>query len=319
MGLLWIPRTIAHENISLRISPASQYISTQPGSSASSTMSLTNTTNKPQQVTVSVKDFEPDKENPSRPHLMDTANPKYGIANWFADANLSKSLTIPANQTIEYKAVFNVPASASEKTYFGAIVFSGTDEHNAPQDTDSLIFLTVGAPKTTFTITDMELRESGDATKPYGVLAATINNQSDGIIQPVFTLKITDSKGKNIVSTQQEERGDVLPSSSREFLFSIPNELSAEALTATLSAVDQNGVATDKSIQIDLSPDSNEKVGAGDNTKDGFPWLLLGLALSAFMLLGLGFLLLKYHRDSTSATSDNNDTATVAPPDESGK
>ncbi|MBA3758444.1 hypothetical protein H0X10_02320 [Candidatus Saccharibacteria bacterium] len=286
-GLLLLSPVVvnAQTDNSLRISPVKSEFTAQPGSTVRANILLQNPTNKPLQAQVSAKDFEAGPERNGEPKILDGGNPKFGLSNWLADANLSKVLTVPANQTIEYEAVFRVPAAAQERTYFGTVLFTDNSQTEQSQSVGSLVFITVGQPETELAIDDLKFGESDDATKKYGLFTANVANQSDGLSNPKLRLKITNDEGKIIVELNQDSDGSVLPSSSRNYTFTPPAKLPNEPLTVTVSAVDQNGTTADKSIQL------NDVLGnqaiTNNVQKKTFPWLnLLGGVVLLASIIG---------------------------------
>ncbi len=272
------PYASAGADTSLQISPAKNSFTAQPGSTVRATISLKNPTNTLTTVTVVPRDFDASPNLDGQPKVIENGSSPYGISNWLTDANLDKKLTVPANQVIEYEAVFRVPNTASEKTYFGLVTFEVEDHEDAAEALGSIVFITVGNPKTSLGINKLEFGESDDASKRHGVFTAFVDNTSDALSTPRLKLKISDNEGNIVVELDQDSEGSVLPKSTRKFTFTPSSELPNKQLTATLTAVDQNGTTADKSIQLDREPDS--AVTSGDGTAKADTNLLVPILLA---------------------------------------
>lgn len=254
---------------SLRISPTATKLTAQPGSTQRVIISLQNPTNKPVTVKVFPRDFESSPEQNGEPQLLASNTSPYSLANWHSDSNLNKQVTVPANQTIDYEAVFRVPFGLSPKTYFGSVSFM--------QESNILVshpvFITVGNPETKFIIEELTYSESDDATKPNGVFSAVITNISDALITPTFILKITDESGTVNSTIEAKDEGLVLPASKRRYTFTPTDKLALTYLTATLTATDQNGITSDKSLQIDRKPVESAQTKQEQINPNDFAWI----------------------------------------------
>lgn len=291
--LITVPSTVAAQENTLRVSPIRSTHSAQPGSVVRATITLENTSNKPITVSVLPKDFEASKELDGQLSIIQNGSSVYGISNWFAEANLDKKLTIPANQKVDYEAVFRVPFGVSPKTYFGMVTFNQA----AGSSVNSPVFITVGNPETKLSFESLEFGNSQDATKPHGIFTAIIKNTSDGLSSPVFVLRITDEQGKVVSEQTQGSAGSILPNTSRKYIFAPQSKLPNKLLTVTLSSTDQNGTTADKSIQLDrTTPNSSGTIVEEINPND-YTLLLTGAA-TAFLvgLLLILFLRTKKHQ-----------------------
>lgn len=247
--------TLAQEN-TIRISPVKSTHLAQPGSTVRTLITLQNPTNKLITVTVIPRDFEANDSLDGQPRLLlDSTNTKYGLSNWLADVNLDKKITIPANQIIEYEAVFRVPFGLTPRTYFGSVTF----KPETGNILGSLVFITVGNPETTLHLDSLEFGESEDATKPYGIFTSILNNSSDGLSTPQFKLKITNQQGGTVMEVTQDSEGSVLPGSRRRYTFTPSSELPDEQLTATLTATDQTGTTAGTTLQLDRAIDNKQE------------------------------------------------------------
>jgi hypothetical protein len=280
------------QTTSYTISPLEHQLTAQPRDTTLTVISLQNKTNKPVDVTVTAIDFEADPALDGQPKFLAEGNPKYGIANWFADANVSKTLTIPANQVVNYQAGFRVPFNATDQTYYGAVRFASADGQTVQE---ALIFITVGAPKTSLAIGDIVFSESNNATQSFGVFTVTMENIGQGLSTPKVTLRITAANGQQIAILEQIETGTVLPASKRKYTFAPASSLPKEQITATVSAVDQNGKTADKSIQLDRSvPAAMEPADTDEEFKKA-PWFAAMVATFA-LLTGIAAVQLYRHR-----------------------
>lgn len=284
--LLVVPLKGTAQEGTVRISPVKAMYTAQPGSTVRTTISLQNPSNKLITVSVIPRDFTASEALDGQPRIIENGTSAYGISNWLADANLDKKLTIPANQTVDYEAVFRVPSGVTPRTYFGTVTFrpEAGDASNAPPIVGSLVFITVGNPATKLAIDNLEFGESDNATKPHGVFSTIINNSSEGLSTPKFKLKITDDTGKTVLELDQDSEGSVLPNSKRKFTFTPTAELPNKLLTVTVTAVDQNGTTADKSMQLNREiTEAEPEIKAVDN-KAVNP-ILLGII--AAVLIGL--------------------------------
>lgn len=281
----------------IHVSPLKAEHTAQPGSIVVSHILLKNTANQPVTVRVSAQDFAASPVLDGEPKLQPEGNPTFGLANWLTDANLEKTLTIPANQLIEYSATFRVPRTAQERTYFGTVLFTTT--HGQPVSVGSLVFITVGNPKTILSVDSLTYGESSEASKRFGVFTATIENKSEALSTPRLTLKITGLDGREIVTLKQDKDGAVLPKSKRNYTFSPASNLPNEPLTVTVSAVDQQGTAADKSTQLDRTPLNQAPQQTKDSKKSSSPWRLFAAAMLALVMLGAA-LALKRRQHITS-------------------
>lgn len=294
MLLVIYPSAVRAQTNSFNVSPAEHLLTAQPGTTAPAVISLQNKTNKPVTVSVAAIDFEPGPFGGDKPNFLPLGNPKYGIANWFADSNLSKNLTIPANQTISYKADFRVPYSAAERTYYGAVIFTSADGQHLQE---ALVYITVGSPATALVIKDISFGESQNALHRYGLFSVTLANVSEGLSAPNLSLKISGAQGSQVSVLQPTETNRILPESERLYTFAPTNELPEELLTVTVSAVDQNGQTADKSIQLDRSVQTVQNT-TGPNTKTKkAPWFIAFISTLA-ILVGIAAVQLYRHRKS---------------------
>lgn len=289
--------TAAAQSPTVQLSPVRSDLKALPGQEVSATITLRNPTNKQIAVQIIPKDFEASDKLDGDPKILDQNNSPYGISNWLADANVDRRLNVPANQNVTYSAVFRVPASAVERTYYGIVTFrtdNGTDQ--PATSVGSLVFITVGNPKTALEATELSHGESDDAAKRYGVFTAVIKNGGEGLSRPEISLKITDETGAVTETLKPDEAGSILPVSSRRFSFTPTQELSGRKLTATLSASDDQGSTADKSIQLNLS--GPETVAEAEtlpiNSAGKLP--LIGLAALLALLAGVTALYLRKRR-----------------------
>ncbi len=275
----------------LRISPFITNLSAQPGTTQRVKITLQNPTNKPLTVKVIPRDFEASPEQNGEPQLLASNTSPYSLANWLSDSNLNKQVTIPANQSIEYEAVFRVPFSIMPKTYFGSVTFT----QDANISVGSLVFITVGNPDTKYFIEDLVYSESNDATKPHGIFTATLSNASDALITPIFRLRITGKSGAIVTDAEITDQGSILPDSKRKYMLTPSRKLPEELLTATLSATDQNGVTSDKSLQLDRNPTPTQQPPEEQINPNDYTWMPLTVIGG---ILTLTTLLYLWHRKS---------------------
>jgi len=280
--LLAFPGHVSAQENPLQISPVRSNYIAQPGSTIRVAMTIKNPSNKIVSVTVIPKDFEASPNLTGEPQIIEGSS-LYGISNWLTDVNTDKKLNILGGQSIAYEAVFRVPNFATSRTYFGLVTFRVDNSAAVSTSLGSIVFITVGNPVTSHEITDLKYGDSDDATKPHGIFTATLKNNSDGLVTPKLTLKITNKSGRKIAELKEDKEGSVLPNSSRNYTFSPASELPNEQLTATVSAVDQNGVSSDKNIQVNLAPvqdPSEQKEAKPPKTSLTIPLLLAGLIVA---------------------------------------
>lgn len=298
--VLFIPSGVVKGHTNLQISPVRNMFTAQPGSTVRVPISLKNPDNQPVTVTVIPRDFEASPNLDGQPKIIDNNASPYSISNWLADANLDKKLTIPANQTISYEAVFRVPVAAGEKTYFGMVTFQVEEDHETEASLGSLVFITVGNPKTSLNISNLEFGESQDASKRHGVFTTTVNNTSDGLVTPKLKLNITDDAGNTVVELDQDGEGSVLPMSTRKYTFTPTAELPNKRLTATVTAVDQNGNTADKTIQLDRTPAAPE--APKDDQEGKEPSFIIPLVLALAVIIAVGITVMLKHRKQKKDT-----------------
>lgn len=274
----------------LQLSPTKSSVTAEPGKTVTIPITLQNSTNKPLTARVSALDFTASDALNGEPRLLDTPNQKYGIANWLKDSNIQRTLTIPAKQTVEYLASFNVPVASQPRTYFGSVIFTYTPEDSQQAvSLGSLVFITVGNPAVRLSVDTLSHRESETAAEPFGVIDATLTNSSEGLASPTFRLKITGDGGRLIEEIVHESAGSILPESSRRYSFAPTKKLPAEHLTFTLSATDQHGNTVDKSFQHDLSPEANvSKNDSDESAKPNNNLLIFSISLLVLVLLAGG-------------------------------
>jgi len=276
---------VTAQSFPILLSPSKQELTAQPGSVAEAAITLQNNTNTLQTVSVSARDFEAGPEMSGEPRMLESPNQTYGISNWFTDSNLDKKLTVPGRQKITYTAKFRVPSNAAARTYFGAVIFSGTTSEGQQASVGSLVFITVGNPATELSVPDMTFGESDDAAKKHGEFSVVVNNAGQGLSKPTLRLKITGTSGRTIVELEPESSGSILPDSSRVFTFVPSSELPNEDMTATVSVVDQQGNTADKSIQ--LAHDLPEASAAAEKTPEKSAPIVPILIGGLILLLGI--------------------------------
>lgn len=288
-----LPLSASAQTGSLLLSPVKTAVSAKPGESVEVPISLQNTTNKPLTAQVSAKDFTAGPEQNGEPALLNTPNQTYGLANWLNDANIQKTLTIPAKQTITYPARFTVPASAQERTYFGSVIFSYTADGGQPVSLGSLVFITVGNPSINLSIDKMSREESENAADTHGVIAATITNKGEGLADPSFRLRITGNNGRLLEEITADAAGSVLPQSSRIYSFALTRPLPDEHITFTLNATDQHGKTTDKALQLDLRKQETAPASQAEDSNGSNSLILPLLAALLALVLAAGGLVLR--------------------------
>ena len=288
-----LPVPAAAQTGSLLLSPVKTAVSAKPGESVEVPITLQNTTNKPLTAQVSAKDFTAGPKQNGEPELLETPNQTYGLANWLNDANIQKTLTIPAKQSITYPARFTVPASAQERTYFGSVIFSYSADGGQPVSLGSLVFITVGNPTINLLIDKISREESENAADAHGVIAATITNKGEGLADPSFRLRITGDGGRLLEEITAGAAGSVLPQSSRIYSFALTRPLPDEHITLTLSATDQHGKTTDKALQLDLRKQETAPVSQAEDSNSSISLVLPLLAALLALILAAGGLVLR--------------------------
>lgn len=277
--LMLITLPVQAQSANIQLSPVRANYTAQPGQTVHALIDIKNPKNTPITVQVVANDFTADPNGSGEPRLLlDKRSTDYGISNWLTDSNINKTLTIPANQTISYDAVFKVPFGVAERTYFGAVRFAPTTSNSSEEITasvGSLVFITVGAPKTKLSISELDYGESDDAQNRFGEFRVTVKNESEGLSTPSFVLKITDDSGTTVEEIHQEASGSVLPQSMRKFTLAPTKELPSKQLTITIQAADQLGTTADKTIQLDRSPPEVATTSNPESKESSFPWLLL--------------------------------------------
>lgn len=290
--------TAAAQSPTVQLSPVRSDLKALPGQEVTAAITLRNPTNRPITVQVIPKDFEASGNLDGEPRVLEQNDSPYGISNWLADANVDRRLNVPANQNSTYNAVFRVPASAVERTYYGIITFRTDDGTDQPAvSVGSIVFITVGNPKTALRATELTYGASDDATKRYGVFTAVITNDGEGLSGPELSLKITDGSGAAVEIIKPDEAGSILPKTARRFTFTPTKELTGRQLTATLTASDAQGSTADKSIQ--LNADASDTVTEAETlplySETGKP-MLAGLAALLALLAGVTALYLRKRR-----------------------
>lgn len=313
--LLILPSKAAAQSNQLQVSPVRSDYNARPGDTVRVPISIKNPTNKVITVTVIPRDFEASPNLDGEPRILESRS-AYGISNWLTDANLDKKLNILGDQTITYTAVFRVPNSTTDRTYFGLITFR-VEDSAISTSIGSIVFITVGNPSTTITVSDLKFAPSDEASKPHGVFTTTIHNPSEGLMIPNLSLRITDSSGKEIAQLTQDSDGSVLPKSSRNFTFTPKTKLPEDHLTATLAAADQNNNTADKSIQLDRSPAPVQQATAAEAATPKQSGALIPLLLTfGIILLAATFVFYKMQKrkkpieilDPTTELTQKNNT-----------
>lgn len=311
--VLSVPGMVTAQENPIRISPGNIMYTAQPGSTVRSPITLQNTTNKPITVTVVPRDFMASDAMDGQPRLLlDNQTSPYGLSNWLTDANLDKRITVPANQTVEYEAIFRVPFGLTPKTYFGSVTF----RPDSGAIVGSLVFITIGNPKTKLTIDSLVFGESDDAAKPHGMFTVIIHNSSEGISTPNSTLRITDDQGATVVELKQDGEGSILPSSRRKYTFTPASELPNKLLTASLTTVDQNGTTADKSIQLDreIAETEPEIRAVTDKTINPVLIGIIAAVLLGFVATVLSVIKRKRKTDISPLPAPDLNTETVEDP-----
>jgi hypothetical protein len=108
----------------LAITPFLIEVEGNPGKKTDHSIVITNTTNQPLPIRVSVNDFIPTEGG--QPRFLDSdrlANEQYSLAKWVTITG-QPNFTIPANQSTEIKFSITPPENAEPGTHYGGILFS---------------------------------------------------------------------------------------------------------------------------------------------------------------------------------------------------
>lgn len=291
------------------LSPAKQELTAQPGSVAEAAITLHNNSNTLQTVSVTARDFEASTEMSGEPQILETANKTYGISNWFTDSNIDKKLTVPGGKKVTYSAKFRVPADATARTYFGAVMFSNTSTDGQHASVGSLVFITVGNPATQLSVQELTFDESNDAARQHGEFRVVVSNAGPGLSKPFLKLRVTDNSDGTIVELEPEASGSILPDSSRVFTFIPSSELPNEDMTATVSVVDQQGTVADKSIQLAHDTKDTPAVNAITPEKPNPTLPIIIGAGMTLLLLGASTMLWVARHKQTQALTPNQKTS----------
>lgn len=286
--LIMVPQTVSAQDAYLRIEPTVSSVKGNAGSNVTVPLTLTNPQNKPYSFTITSQDYKPDP-NPSNPPLLQTTPIQtYSMHNWLVDRNLSRVITVPAKQSIVYNAVFRVPYSTVDGSYYTAVVF--TSATNPDQVFPAPVVITVGSPQPTIKITGLTYGDSTEAQYRYGIFTATVENTGNGLATTQSRLKITDSKGVIVADLQPIASSDILPATTINLTFAPTSALPEDTLTATLTTTDQAGVATDKTLQLDRTkPSQNAQNPEQSISISSYAnrtlWVMTGLILAVCLII----------------------------------
>ncbi len=271
------------------------------GETVSHLLTLENQDNSPKVLRIRAVDFNPSPKGNGEPEITTEANQKYGISNWFIGANAQNTITVPARQQITYEAKFQVPYSAEDRTYFGAVLFS--DDSTSPTTTtSSLVFMTVGQPEPQLNVLDVTFDEKANFGNPKGQIEVTVENTGQGIYEndlPV-ELKVTDSKGNVLEAEAEDEQTRILPESVRKLVFTTET-LPAGDLNITASI--KNNPDSAKTIDVDrpdpLAEDADAAAVSEDSDDDSDPayglWIIGAFALALLLSIAGWFAVKRIH------------------------
>lgn len=236
VSLLIAPFFASAQGLSLSVSPTIFDMTANPGQVWRSTVRIINTNPHELTVYVDVADFVPKGESgvPRFIPLSESKMEGASLAHWIT---AEKSVTIPAEKTVEFPFAINLPADASPGGHFAALMIStkpngensDTSNVQTAQVITSLIFLRVSGDITesssirSFRTTDYFL------SKPEATFELRIENKGNVHVQPQGEITIYNMWGQErgvIPVNQQTLFGNVLPNSVRKYSFTWSGEWS---------------------------------------------------------------------------------------------
>lgn len=222
--LLWMPlRALA-----FAVTPASQDISGQRGSTVNGEIDVINNRNAEQTFYLGSIAFAPNEASGS-PQFIPYETEHSGLPEWIAFP--VPSLTIPPNTKVTVPFTVAIPETSASGTVFAAITVSTAPSeivalNGASVDAKvaSLLFLTVEG-ETVERLALLGFDSAGDADGPF-VLARSyafrLQNQGNVGVIPMGTINLTDVFGRTILSQAiNADGGRVLPMTTREYSGSV--------------------------------------------------------------------------------------------------
>lgn len=217
----------------LEVSPFLIDIEVPKGGEQPSSISLTNKTNSPLQITVTPRDFLPGMEGqPEFVQDIEINDPTFSLASWIQLENDSK-FVIEQKQTVTVPFIIQPPENAEDGTHYGALLFSYeasnalTDSKEIQQTVGTIILVKYGVGREAGAVTmtaNRKLQFSSDKVSIYNLF------QNDGNIhvQPKGDVVVKNVLGQTVASVAvNRDASNVLPNTQRSYASSwIPSSLS---------------------------------------------------------------------------------------------
>jgi hypothetical protein len=237
LTLLLLPFSLfAQDSLSLSVSPTIFDMTANPGQTWRSTVRIINANPYELTVYVDVAGFVPKGEEgvPRFIPLDQNQSEDTSLGRWIS---AEKSITIPAEKTVEFPFTITLPADAAPGGHFAALMIS-TKPNDVGDDTSvvqtsqvitSLIFLRVSGDITENSSVRSFRTTNYFLSKPEATFELRIENRGNVHVQPQGEISIYNMWGQErgtIPVNQQTLFGNVLPNSVRKYSFTWTGEWS---------------------------------------------------------------------------------------------
>jgi hypothetical protein len=264
-------------------------------------VTLTNTTDQPLPIDISVNDFVPNNTTGQALFLSagEQANPAYSLSNWITVVK-QPSFVIPPRQQTEVVFALNPPKDASPGTHYGGLLFSYRQKPADPgqvvvtEKVGVLVLAQLGRGNEQGLITDLVSSSVGSTDTLRFLL--TFYNSGNTYLKPKGEIHITNIFGQQVASIPLNRGAQiVLPQNQRIFesLWSPGWRLGRYTATAILYYGD---------------PKIESQISA---TVWIVPWTRVALVLGALIVLAYALrkLIAKYNRRILSRAGHNNESS----------
>lgn len=209
---------------SLAISPFLIDAVVKPGESQTQSITVSNVTNAPLPIALSINDFVPSGEHGSVRFLEsnEQSNPTFSLASWIT-ITTQPEFTIPPKGETKVEFTITVPAEAEPGTHYGGLLFSarGTE---APitgttiiRKLGALVLVATGKTKLSGKIEQFNTSKSF-YTSPNLAFASVFNNTGNVHLAPKGQIAIRNVFGRVIGESYPNKDGQfVLPHTARGF------------------------------------------------------------------------------------------------------
>lgn len=207
----------------LGISPFLIEVDVEPGKSSLNRITLTNTSDQPLPVDISIQDFVPNEHGDGASFLESgqQSDPRFSIAEWITIVKQPQFIIEPRQQTtVEF--TIEPPAEAEPGTHYGGILFSY--RHRSVEDASvtvtqkagTLVLANLGVAHQLGSITNFHAQPSLDFGEVKFLLS--FYNQGNVHVKPKGELQIENMLGRQVGSVLiNKDAAIVLPEAQRSF------------------------------------------------------------------------------------------------------